>query len=44
VERVLPLPGKGLPVTVVLGRAGRVLMAEAGQLFPEDIERIARFI
>jgi thiol-disulfide isomerase/thioredoxin len=44
VRQVLPLPGKGLPVTVVLGRAGRVSMAEAGQLFPEDVERIARFL
>ena len=44
VERVLPLPGKGLPVTVVRGRHGRVVMAEAGQLFPEDIARIDRFL
>ncbi len=41
--RALPKP-KGLPVTVVRGRDGRVLMAEAGQLFPEDIEQIARFL
>lgn len=41
--RALPRP-KGLPVTVVRGRDGRVLMAEAGQLFPEDIEQIARFL
>ncbi|MEY2656201.1 MAG: hypothetical protein RLZZ524_3229 [Pseudomonadota bacterium] len=38
--RQLPKP-RGLPVTVVLGRDGRVVMAEAGQLFPEDIEAIA---
>jgi thiol-disulfide isomerase/thioredoxin len=44
VKKVFPLPGKGLPVTVVLGRSGRVSMAEAGQLFPEDIEKIARFV
>lgn len=43
VARVLPKP-KGLPVTVVRGRDGRVLMAEAGQLFPEDIEQIARWL
>jgi len=43
VARVLPKP-KGLPVTVVLGRDGRVAMAQAGQLFPEDVEEIARFL
>lgn len=43
IETVLPKP-KGLPVTVVLGRDGKVLMAEAGQLFPEDVEQIARFL
>ncbi|RZS57872.1 TlpA family protein disulfide reductase [Sphaerotilus mobilis] len=41
--RTLPKP-KGLPVTVVLGRDGRVVMSESGQLFPEDIEGIARFL
>jgi thiol-disulfide isomerase/thioredoxin len=43
VARVLPKP-KGLPVTLVRGRDGRVVMAEAGQLFPEDVEQIARFL
>jgi len=43
IGRALPKP-KGLPVTVVLGRDGRVVMSEAGQLFPEDIEGIARFL
>jgi thiol-disulfide isomerase/thioredoxin len=43
ISRVLPKP-KGLPVTVVIGRDGRVVMSEAGQLFPEDIEGIARFL
>lgn len=43
IARVLPKP-KGLPVTVVRGRDGRVLMGEAGQLFPEDVEQIARFL
>lgn len=43
VSRVLPKP-HGLPVTVVRGRDGRVLMAEAGQLFPEDVAEIARFL
>lgn len=41
--RALPKP-KGLPVTVVIGRDGRVVMSEAGQLFPEDVEGIARFL
>ena len=43
VARVLPKP-KGLPVTVVRGRDGRVLEAETGQLFPEDVEQFARFL
>ena len=43
VAQVLPKP-KGLPVTVVRGRDGRVAMAEVGQLFPEDVEDIARFL
>lgn len=41
--RVLPKP-RGLPVTVVRGRDGKVLAAETGQLFPEDIEQFARFL
>lgn len=40
VARALPKP-KGLPITIVRGRDGRVAMAEAGQLFPEDVEQIA---
>jgi thiol-disulfide isomerase/thioredoxin len=43
VARALPKP-KGLPVTVVLGRDGRVVMSESGQLFAEDIEEITRFL
>lgn len=34
---------KGLPITVVLGRDGKVLQAEKGQLFPEDVEQLARW-
>jgi thiol-disulfide isomerase/thioredoxin len=41
--RALPKP-KGLPVTVIRGPDGRVLAAESGQLFPEDIEQFARFL
>lgn len=43
ISRALPKP-KGLPVTVVIGRDGRVVLSESGQLFPEDIEAIARFL
>lgn len=43
VARALPKP-HGLPVTVVRGRDGKVVMAEAGQLFPEDVAEIARFL
>lgn len=43
VAKILPKP-KGLPVTLVRGRDGKVLLAEAGQMFPEDIERIAQFL
>lgn len=43
-QRLLPKPGKGVPVICVLGRDGHVVMAEEGQLFPEDIEQIARFL
>lgn len=43
VGRVLPKP-RGLPVTVVRGRDGRVLQAERGQLFPEDVEALARWL
>lgn len=43
VEAVLPKP-QGLPITVVRGRDGRVAAAETGQLFPEDVELLARFL
>ena len=35
---------KGLPVTLVRGRNGRVLQAEGGQLFPEDVQALARHL
>ena len=44
IERILPKPGKGLPVTCVRDRAGRVVLAETGEIFPEDVEQIARFL
>jgi thiol-disulfide isomerase/thioredoxin len=43
VQRALPKP-RGLPVTLVRGRDGRVLQAEAGQLFPEDVQALARHL
>lgn len=42
IHRVLPKP-KGLPITLIRGRDGRVLQAEKGQLFPEDVELLARW-
>ena len=41
--RVYPKP-EGLPVTVVRGKDGRVVQAEKGQLFPEDVAQLARWI
>jgi thiol-disulfide isomerase/thioredoxin len=43
VQRALPKP-RGLPVTLVRGRDGRVRQAEAGQLFPEDVQALARHL
>ncbi|MEY4645680.1 MAG: TlpA family protein disulfide reductase [Hylemonella sp.] len=40
--RALPKP-RGLPITLVRGRDGKVLQAEKGQLFPEDVELLARW-
>lgn len=42
IHRVLPKP-KGLPITLIRGRDGRLLQAEKGQLFPEDVELLARW-
>ena len=43
IQRVLPKP-RGLPVTLVRGRDGRIVQAEKGQLFPEDVEQLARWL
>jgi len=43
INKWLPKP-KGLPVTLVLGRDGRVLQAEKGQLFPEDVAQLAQWL
>jgi thiol-disulfide isomerase/thioredoxin len=42
-QRALPKP-RGLPVTLARGRDGRVLQVEAGQLFPEDVQGLARHL
>lgn len=41
-EKQLPKP-KGLPVTIVLDADGRVLAAESGQMFAEDVADLARW-
>jgi thiol-disulfide isomerase/thioredoxin len=32
---------KGLPITLVVGRDGKVLLAEKGQMFDEDVQALA---
>lgn len=41
--RVLPKP-PGLPVTIVIGRDGKVVMADSGELFAEDVAGIAKYL
>ena len=49
VAKMLPKP-KGLPVVLVLkidkkkGREGKVVFAEGGEMFPEDIEGLKKYI
>jgi thiol-disulfide isomerase/thioredoxin len=43
VHRVLPKP-KGLPITLIIGRDGKVLQAEKGQMFPEDVAQLATWL
>jgi thiol-disulfide isomerase/thioredoxin len=48
VAKMLPKPA-GLPVVVVLkvasdGRSGRVVFAEAGEMFPEDVEGLKKYL
>lgn len=42
IQRVLPKP-KGLPITLVRGRDGKLLQGERGQLFPEDVEQLSHW-
>jgi thiol-disulfide isomerase/thioredoxin len=41
--KALP-PVRKVPTTWVRDRAGKLVLAEQGQLFPEDIEQLARFL
>jgi AhpC/TSA family len=43
IQRVMPKP-RGLPITLVRGRDGKLLAAEKGQLFPEDVELLAQWL
>jgi thiol-disulfide isomerase/thioredoxin len=48
VAKILPKPA-GLPVVVVLklaadGRSGKVVFAEAGEMFPEDVQGLKKFL
>jgi len=46
VAKMLPKPA-GLPVVVVLkvsGKGGKVVFAEAGEMFPEDVEGLKKFL
>jgi len=42
-RKAFPKP-KGLPITLLRGRDGRVLLAERGQMFDEDVEAIAQLL
>lgn len=42
-RKAFPKP-RGLPVTVLRGRDGRVVLAEKGQMFAEDVQAIADLI
>lgn len=42
-RRAFPKP-KGLPITLVVGRDGNLVLAERGQMFPEDVEAIASLV
>jgi thiol-disulfide isomerase/thioredoxin len=43
VARLLPKPA-GLPVVVVRGRDGKVVYAESGEMFPEDVEGLKKYL
>jgi hypothetical protein len=41
--RIFPRP-RGVPVTAVIDRRGLVVQIERGQMFPEDIASLARWL
>ena len=43
VNRQFPKP-RGLPITIVLDRQGKVLQAEKGQMFPEDVAQLGQWL
>lgn len=43
VHQALPKP-RGLPVTLVMGRDAKVLQTERGQMFPEDVAQMQRWL
>jgi thiol-disulfide isomerase/thioredoxin len=43
VAKVWPKP-HGLPVVVVRGRSGRVVFAEAGEMLPEDVANLKKYL
>ena len=42
-NKQFPKP-RGLPITLVLDRQGKVLQAEKGQLFPEDVAQLSQWL
>ena len=42
-SRALPKPSS-LPVTIVIGHDGHVKKAEAGEMFPEDVSGVTKFL
>lgn len=42
-RKAFPKP-KGLPITLLSGRDGRLLLAERGQMFAEDVEAMAQLL
>lgn len=43
VQRALPKP-RGLPITLVRGKDGKLVQAERGQMFAEDVEQLSRWL
>jgi peroxiredoxin len=42
-RQAFPKP-KGLPITLLVGRDGRLVLAEKGQMFAEDVQAIAQWL